>query len=314
MDHAQHPHQHDAELSPQMAFKPYLLLTKPGIIFGNLVTVIGGYFLAAGGHFEPWLFLATVLGTSLVVASGCVFNNVIDRDIDGHMARTRSRAMVTGEISIPIALLFGCLLGIVGFGLLAWMTTPLATGFAAFGFAIYVGAYSLYLKRHSVYSTLIGSLSGASPPVIGYCAVTGTFDLGALLLLIIFSMWQMPHSYAIAIFRFDDYASASIPVLPVKHGIAVAKRHIVIYTVLFVIASVMLSVAGYTGWAYAIVAVAVGGYWLSITLRGFRTTNDQAWARKVFGISIVVVTALSVMMSLDSRMPIAESLLSLASG
>ncbi|MED5499856.1 heme o synthase [Salinicola sp. LHM] len=297
-----------------MTYKAYLSLTKPGIIFGNLVTVIGGYFLAAGGRFELWLFLATVLGTSLVVASGCVFNNVIDRDIDGYMARTQSRAMVTGEISIPIALLLGCLMGIVGFGLLAWMTTPVATGFAAFGFAIYVGAYSLYLKRNSVYSTLIGSLSGASPPVIGYCAVTGTFDLGALLLLIIFSMWQMPHSYAIAIFRFDDYASASIPVLPVKHGIAVAKRHIVIYTVLFVIASVMLSVAGYTGWAYAIVAVAVGGYWLSITLRGFRTTNDQAWARKVFGISIVVVTALSVMMSLDSRMPIAESLLSLASG
>ncbi|OLO07855.1 protoheme IX farnesyltransferase [Salinicola sp. MH3R3-1] len=297
-----------------MALKPYLALTKPGIIFGNLVTVIGGYFLAAGGRFDLWLFLATVLGTSLVVASGCVFNNVIDRDIDGHMARTQSRAMVTGEISIPIALLLGCLMGVVGFGLLAWMTTPMATGFAAFGFAIYVGAYSLYLKRNSVYSTLIGSLSGASPPVIGYCAVTGTFDLGALLLLIIFSMWQMPHSYAIAIFRFDDYASASIPVLPVKCGIAVAKRHIVIYTVLFVIASVMLSVAGYTGWAYAIVAVAVGGYWLSITLRGFRTTNNEAWARKVFGISIMVVTALSVMMSVDSRLPMAEPLVSLALG
>ncbi|WP_110656097.1 heme o synthase [Salinicola halimionae] len=297
-----------------MALKPYLLLTKPGIIFGNLVTVIGGYFLAADDRFELWLFLATVLGTSLVVASGCVFNNVIDRDIDGHMARTQSRAMVTGEISIPIALLLGCLSGIFGFGLLAWMTTPLATGFAAFGFAIYVGAYSLYLKRHSVYSTLIGSLSGASPPVIGYCAVTGTFDLGALLLLIIFSMWQMPHSYAIAIFRFDDYASASIPVLPVKCGIAVAKRHIVIYTVLFVIASVMLSVAGYTGWAYAIVATAVGLYWLSITLKGYRTTNDAAWARKVFGISIMVVTTLSVMMSVDSRLPITEPLVSLALG
>ncbi|MGM8930952.1 heme o synthase [Salinicola halophyticus] len=297
-----------------MALKPYLALTKPGIIFGNLVTVIGGYFLAAGGRFDLLLFLATVLGTSLVVASGCVFNNVIDRDIDGHMARTQSRAMVTGEISIPIALLLGCLMGVVGFGLLAWMTTPMATGFAAFGFAIYVGAYSLYLKRNSVYSTLIGSLSGASPPVIGYCAVTGTFDLGALLLLIIFSMWQMPHSYAIAIFRFDDYASASIPVLPVKCGIAVAKRHIVIYTVLFVIASVMLSVAGYTGWAYAIVAVAVGGYWLSITLRGFQTTNNEAWARKVFGISIMVVTALSVMMSVDSRLPMTEPLMSLALG
>lgn len=295
-----------------MGLKPYLLLTKPGIIFGNLVTVIGGYFLAAGGHFETWLFLATVLGTSLVVASGCVFNNVIDRDIDGHMARTRSRAMVTGQVSIPAALLMGTLLGIAGFSLLAWQTTVLATAFAAFGFAVYVGAYSLYLKRNSIYSTLIGSLSGASPPVIGYCAVTGQFDLGALLLLVIFSMWQMPHSYAIAIFRFDDYASASIPVLPVKRGIGVAKHHIVYYTVLFVISSVMLTAAGYTGWIYAAVAMAVGLYWLSIALRGYRAGNDAAWARKVFGISIMVVTALSVMMSIDSRLPLAEPLLSLA--
>ncbi|WP_251978102.1 heme o synthase [Salinicola avicenniae] len=297
-----------------MALKPYLLLAKPGIIFGNLVTVIGGYFLAAGGHFEPLLFLAAVLGTSLVVASGCVFNNVIDRDIDQHMARTQTRAMVTGQISIPVALVLGTLLGIAGFGLLAWQTTALATGFAAFGFAIYVGAYSLYLKRNSVYGTLIGSLSGASPPVIGYCAVTGTFDLGALLLLIIFSIWQMPHSYAIAIFRFNDYASASIPVLPVKHGIGVAKHHIVIYTALFVISSVMLSVAGYTGWIYAVVAVLVGLYWLGITLRGYGASDNVAWARKVFGISIMVVTALSVMMSVDSRLPVAEPLVSFTMG
>ncbi len=295
-----------------MAFKPYLLLTKPGIIFGNLVTVIGGYFLAAGGHFEPLLFLAAVIGTSLVVASGCVFNNVIDRDIDGHMARTQSRAMVTGRISIPIALLFATVLGLLGFSLLTWLTTPLATGFAAFGFAIYVGAYSLYLKRHSVHSTLIGSLSGASPPVIGYCAVTGEFDLGALLLLIIFGLWQMPHSFAIAIFRYDDYASASIPVLPVKRGIPNAKRQIVIYTVLFAISSVMLTVAGYAGWLYGVVAAGMSVYWLAITLKGFKADNSEAWAKKVFGVSIMVVTALSVMMSINSRMPIAEPLFSLA--
>lgn len=294
-----------------MAFKPYLALTKPGIIFGNFVTVIGGYFLAAGGRFEVWLFLATVLGTSLVVASGCVFNNVIDRDIDGHMARTQSRAMVTGRISIPVALVFGLMLGAAGFALLAWQTTALATAFAIFGFAIYVGAYSLYLKRNSVHSTLIGSLSGAAPPVIGYCAVTGQFDLGALLLLLIFSMWQMPHSFAIAIFRFDDYAAASIPVLPVKRGIKAAKRQIAIYTAIFAVASVMLSVAGYTGWVYGLVAAAMSVYWLVIALRGFQTQNDEAWAKKVFGVSIMVVTALSVMMSVDSRMPLAEPLFSL---
>lgn len=100
----------------------------------------------------------------------------------------------------------------------------LAMMLAVIGFVIYVGVYSLYMKRKSVYGTLIGSLSGAAPPVIGYCAVTGQFDTGALILLLIFSLWQMPHSYAIAIFRFKDYQAANIPVLPVIKGISVTKK------------------------------------------------------------------------------------------
>lgn len=109
------------------------------------------------------------------------------------------------------------------------------------GFVVYVGVYSLYMKRHSVYGTLIGSLSGAAPPVIGYCAVTGDFDSGAAILLAIFSLWQMPHSYAIAIFRFKDYQAANIPVLPVVKGISVAKNHITLYIIAFAVATLMLT-------------------------------------------------------------------------
>lgn len=118
------------------------------------------------------------------------------------------------------------------------------------GFVVYVGVYSLYMKRHSVYGTLIGSLSGAAPPVIGYCAVTGDFDSGAAILLAIFSLWQMPHSYAIAIFRFKDYQAANIPVLPVVKGISVAKNHITLYIIAFAVATLMLTLGGYAGYKY----------------------------------------------------------------
>ncbi len=130
-----------------MKLKRYLLVAKPGIIFGNLIAVAGGYFLAARGSVDPMLLLATVIGLSLVVASGCVFNNCIDRDIDRLMERTRSRVTVTGQISLKAALAHGVVLGAAGFGLLAWKTNPLATLLAAFGFFVYVVLYSLWFKR-----------------------------------------------------------------------------------------------------------------------------------------------------------------------
>ncbi len=204
-------------------FKQYLQVTKPGIIFGNLISVIGGFLLASKGSIDYALFLTSLVGVSLVVASGCVFNNVIDRDIDIKMERTRNRVLVKGLISAKVSLVYATVLGIAGFALLYFGANPLAMWLAVMGFVVYVGVYSLYMKRHSVYGTLIGSLSGAAPPVIGYCAVTNEFDAGALILLAIFSLWQMPHSYAIAIFRFKDYQAANIPVLPVVKGISVAK-------------------------------------------------------------------------------------------
>ena len=191
-------------------FKQYLQVTKPGIIFGNLISVIGGFLLASKGHIDYPLFVWTLLGVSLVVASGCVFNNYIDRDIDRKMERTKNRVLVKGLISPEASLVYATLLGIAGFMLLWFGANPLACWLGVMGFVVYVGVYSLYMKRHSVYGTLIGSLSGAAPPVIGYCAVTGDFDSGAAILLAIFSLWQMPHSYAIAIFRFRRTATARL--------------------------------------------------------------------------------------------------------
>jgi len=279
--------------------KQYLQVTKPGIIFGNLISVVGGFLLASKGSIDYPLFLATLVGVSLVVASGCVFNNYIDRDIDKKMERTKNRVLVKGLIAPSVTLVYATALGIAGFALLYIAANPLAMWLAVMGFVVYVGVYSLYMKRHSVYGMLIGSLSGAAPPVIGYCAVTNEFDAGALILLAIFSLWQMPHSYAIAIFRFKDYQAANIPVLPVVKGISVAKNHITVYILAFMIATLMLTLVGYAGYKYLIVAAAVSVWWLGMALRGYKTENDSVWARKLFVFSIVAITSLSVMMSID---------------
>jgi protoheme IX farnesyltransferase len=287
---------------PEMV-KNYLLVTKPGIILGNLVTAAGGFFLASRGRIEISVMMSALIGISLVVASGCVFNNCIDRSMDRKMSRTRNRVIARGLISTEAAVCYAALLGATGTALLWVATNLLSVAVVLSGLAIYVGVYSLYLKRRSIYATMIGSLAGAAPPLAGYCAVTNRFDLGALILLLIFSLWQMPHCYAIAIFRFDDYTAAAIPVLPIKRGIPAAKKHIVGYILAFMAATLMLTLGGYTGYGYFAVAVALGLFWLYLAWSGFRTADDGRWARKLFVFSFISLFALSVMMSIDYTVP-----------
>ncbi|REG83809.1 heme o synthase [Marinomonas pollencensis] len=285
-------------------FKRYLQVTKPGIIMGNLISVAGGFLLASRGEIDWILMLATVIGLSLVVASGCAINNYIDRDIDAKMQRTRNRVTVTGEMSGKAAFFHGVVLGLVGFALLAYFTNWVAVSFAGFGYFVYVGLYTMYFKRKSVYGTAIGSLSGAVPPVVGYCAAAGQFDAGAAILLLMFCIWQMPHSYAIAIFRYKDYAAANIPVLPVAEGISKAKRHIVLHIAAFAIVSALLPLTGYVGVGFMVVALATSLWWLAMALRGYRKDIDvNGWARQVFFFSIITVTALSVTMAIDFKTP-----------
>jgi protoheme IX farnesyltransferase len=279
--------------------KQYLNLAKPGIVFGNLISVTGGFFLASRGDADLALFFATALGVSLVIASGCVFNNYIDRDIDQKMERTRNRVLAQGLVSPAHAIVYASVLGVAGVAVLYAATNPLAVMLVLMGFVVYVGLYSLWLKRGSVYGTLVGSLSGAAPPVVGYCAVSNEFDAGAAILLLIFSLWQMPHSYAIAIFRFNDYQAANIPVLPVIKGISAAKRQIVLYIAAFVVATLMLTLSGYAGYSYFVVAALSGAYWLWMGVSGYKAVDDRVWARKLFTFSIVTITMLSVMMSVD---------------
>lgn len=273
--------------------RTYCLLTKPGIIFGNVITTVGGFTLASKGKFNFWLFLATIIGLSLVIASACVFNNYIDRDLDKKMSRTKNRALALGLISEQRAIIFAIFLGLTGTLLLFLFTNLLTVSIALFGFFVYVILYS-FSKYHSIHGTLIGSIAGAVPPVVGYCAVSNRFDLGALILFAMIALWQMPHFFAIAIYRLEDYAAASIPVLPIKKGIQVTKFHMMLYIAAFIAVSFLLTMFGYTGFSFLIVAAFLGFSWLGLSIKGFRCKDDKLWARKMFLFSLIIVMGLCI--------------------
>jgi protoheme IX farnesyltransferase len=283
--------------------KHYLLVAKPGIVGGNLIAATAGFFLASKGRVDAAALAATLVGISLVVASGCVFNNCLDRNIDRKMSRTRHRALAQGLISLPGAVAYATILGLAGLALLRAAANLLTVGIVLAGLVIYVGVYSLYMKRHSVYGALIGSFAGASPPLAGYCAVTNGIDMGALLVFLIFSLWQMPHCYAIAVYRLDDYTAAAIPFLPVKKGTAAAKKHIIVYILAFMAATLMLTFAGYTGYRTSLAAAGLGLSWLYLAWSGYKAPDERLWARKIFIYSILTIFILSVMMSIDFTTP-----------
>jgi protoheme IX farnesyltransferase len=275
----------------------HLSIIKPGIIFGNVVTLCGGYFLAVQAYgFHFFNFLAAFLGMIGVIACGCILNNCIDRDIDKLMQRTKKRLLATDNLSVKLALLYALVFGVIGFLLLYLGTNALTLLIAFIGLLAYVVTYTLWLKRSSVFGTVIGAVSGAVPPVVGYTAVTGQFNLVAFVLFLILFCWQMPHFFAIAICYSDDYASAGIPVLPLKRSMTYTKVNILIFILLFFLATLLLPILGVTHLLYLITASLVGIIWIGMGLWGFFVDDDVVWARKLFLFSIINITLLSIAM------------------
>ena len=257
-----------------------------------------GFLLAAHGHIDFKLLTATLVGLSLIIASGCVFNNIYDKDIDAKMQRTKNRAMVTGAVSKRAAAIFGAILIVLGVVCLSLFSTLYSLVTALLGFFVYTLVYTP-LKSKTVYATLIGAVAGATPPVVGYTAVTGKFDLGALVLFLILVLWQMPHFYAIGIYRLADYKAANIPILPVKQGIKKTKIQILIYIAAFVIAALALTYFKLAGLIYLLVMLILGLVWLGLAIKGFKTADDTVWAKKMFRYSLIVITLFCVIIPID---------------
>lgn len=278
----------------------YYLLTKPGIIFGNLVTMAAGFLLAANGHFDFFLFIETLIGLTLIIASACIFNNYLDRHIDQKMERTKNRPFVKGMVKASKAILLAVVLVTAGNFILLYYTNMLATIIADIGFLIYIGIYTV-LKTKTIYGTAIGSIAGAIPPIVGYCAVSNHLDAGAFILFAILVFWQMAHFFSIAIYRIKDYSSAEIPILPLEKGIPQTKFHIFLYIIAFWFALSALTALQYTGLAYLVIGSCLALAWLIYCLTGFRCQNNQIWGKRMFAISLVVIIGLCLIISVDVR-------------
>ena len=285
-----------------VTLRHYYTLTKPGIIRGNVMTAVAGFLFASQGNINLVLLIQTVFGIASIIASACVINNYIDRDIDSKMTRTKKRALVTGDISVRNALIYATLLCVIGYWVLWAYTNLLTVLIGAIGMFSYVALYGYY-KRNSVHGTLVGSISGSTALVAGYCAVTGRFDMLALLLFIIMSIWQMPHFYAIGIYKLKDYKQASLPILPAISGVRVTKKHIAVYILLFTFAASSLTLFGYTGYVYLFVMLAVSLLWLRTALRGFAMKDNVKYGHQIFGQSLITLLLFSLMISVDHYLP-----------
>jgi protoheme IX farnesyltransferase len=289
-------------MASKAALNDYYYLTKPGIIYGNLLPAAAGFLLACRWRINLELLAATLAGIGLVIGSACVFNNYIDRDIDRKMQRTKRRPLVLGTISHVNALAYATILGIVGFLILAAQTNLITVVLGLIGFFDYVVLYGISKRRFSQ-GTLIGSISGAIPPAAGYTAVTGRFDLTAFLLFLILVFWQMPHFYAISIYRYKDYKAAGLPVLPVATNIKLAKQRIIIYICLLLLVVTLLRLFGGAGYFYLIVALSLCVLWLRRGLKSYRHSDDQNWGQQMFRFSLVVIMGLSLAISLGGLLP-----------
>ncbi|CEI58718.1 heme o synthase [Candidatus Portiera aleyrodidarum] len=281
-----------------MVNKNYLLIIKPKIIIGNLISILGGIFLSYKWNIK--ILFGSVLGIILIIAASCIINNYIDLDIDSIMLRTRKRVLVREFSFIKNAINYAYILLLIGIFLLYNITNILVVCLALIGIIIYLLLYSLYYKRNSPYSTLVGSFAGSLPPILGYCSISKKIDLAAIIILLIYWLWQIPHSYSIAILKKKEYLLASIPVFPINKGLLITKQHIIIYIILFIISEIMLFLNGYTGYMYLILITLFSLYWLLIAIINYKNKKSEI-IKKLFLISIFLIIIFNLMIFIDVK-------------
>lgn len=281
------------------SWKDYIIVTKPGIVVSNLLTTFGGFWIAYqsfGTADFAFRLVMTLLGAALVMAAGCVLNNYVDRDIDPYMDRTKERPTLDGRLHPRFVLWYGLSLAVVGISLLGLFVNPISAMMALIGLFFYVIVYTMWLKRTSTLNTVVGGVSGAMPPVIGYVAISQQMDSVAWILFLILFLWQPPHFLALAIRRCEEYRAAGIPMLPVVKGFHETKRQMVLWAAVLVPASLLLHTLGVVGNVYFVTALVLGFLWVGMLLSGFKAQDEIRWARKMFLYSILYLTVLFVVM------------------
>ncbi|CAL4043640.1 Protoheme IX farnesyltransferase [Buchnera aphidicola (Anoecia corni)] len=279
----------------------YFYIIKPRIIVGNLISLIGGFFLASRGTVIWDLLFFSLTGTLFVIASACVFNNVIDIDLDKKMNRTKNRVLPKKLISVKNACVYGILLAVIGFNIIYFYVNHLCFYLIMFAFFIYIFAYTLLTKRYSVYSTFIGSLAGAIPPIIGYCSVRDKIDLCSLLLYFSLIFWQISHFYSIALHYLEDYRKSGMPILPVYKNIKITKIYIILFIIFYIVVNTILLYFSYVKIQYFITLAIFSFLWLFLAIYGlFIHVNLRLWSKNLFIFSLLTICVNMLLMITDN--------------
>ena len=279
-------------------FYQYLELTKPRVVALIVFTAIIGMFLAVPGWPPLRESVAGFVGIWLAAASAAAINHLIDQRIDKLMARTAHRPLATGALTPAKVLAFAVFLGALSMTILIALVNPLT---AALTFASLIGyaiVYTAWLKRATPQNIVIGGIAGAAPPLLGWTSVAGHLHPHALLLVLIIFVWTPPHFWALAIFRRDDYARAMVPMLPVTHGVEYTRWHVLYYTILLVVVTVLPYLTGMSGMFYLGGALVLGAGFLYYAIVLLDPPSER-FAMKVFNYSIIYLMALFAFLLVD---------------
>ena len=288
----------NAHATERATWRDYKELTKPNVVLLMILTSAIGMFMAVPGMVPLNALLLGNLGIAMCAGAAAAVNHLVDQRIDQRMARTYKRPVAQGRVGTRQAAVFALLVGGLGMAILliwvnaltAWLTLASLVGYAF--------VYTMFLKRATPQNIVIGGLAGAAPPLLGWTAVTGQIDGHALLLVLIIFAWTPPHFWALAIHRKEEYAAVDIPMLPVTHGVAFTKLHILLYTIIMFLITLLPYATRMSGPLYLLGAVVLGGGFLYWAIELIRDKNPNA-PMETFKYSITYLMALFVIMLVD---------------
>jgi len=288
----------DLQQTGAASWRDYKELTKPNVVLLMILTSAIGMFMAVPGMVPLDILVLGNLGIALCAGAAAAVNHLVDQRVDQKMSRTHNRPIAQGRVSNLQAALFAAAMGSLGMYILIVWINPLTAWLTLASLVGYAFVYTMFLKRATPQNIVIGGLAGAMPPLLGWTAVTGDIHGHALLLVLIIFAWTPPHFWALAIHRREEYALVAIPMLPVTHGVAFTKLHILLYTILMFLITLLPFATHMSGPLYLLGAVVLGGgflYWAIALIRG---KNPNA-PMETFKYSIVYLMSLFVIMLLD---------------
>lgn len=280
-------------------WRDYYELTKPRVVMLIVFTAVVGMFLAVPGWPGAAAMLFGTIGIGMAASAAAVFNHVLDARIDIHMLRTRGRPLPDGRVSESNALAFASVICVLSMIVLWFLVNPLTAVLTFSSLIGYAVIYTVFLKRATPQNIVIGGAAGAAPPVLGWTAVTGEITSSALLLFLIIFVWTPPHFWALAIARKDEYAKVGIPMLPVTHGEEYTRLHILLYTILLVVITVIPYLTGMSGLIYLTAAISLGAVFLNYAVRMLRDRDDVELPMRTFKFSITYLSILFAALLVD---------------